>query len=108
MVALLEVLLVQLEEQVELAALLGERFVVVANVADELVELGVLRVDVGALVDAGQETGLPVLRLLYGIAAGAHGDEAGEVLIFRAEAVGDPGAEAGADEAGFAAVHQEE
>ena len=78
------------------------------DVLDQLLDFGVLRVDVGALVDAGQKAGLPVLRFLNRIAAGAHGDEAGQILIFGAEAVSDPRAHAGADQPGFAAIHQQQ
>ena len=45
------------------------------------------RVDVGALVDAGQERRLPVLRLGDRVAARAHDDEAGQVLVLGAEPV---------------------
>ena len=43
-----------------------------------------------------------------GIAAGAHRDEAGQVLVLGAEAVGDPAPHARADQPRFAAVHQQE
>ncbi len=55
----------------------------------------VLRVDVRALIDAGQEAGLPVLRFLNRIAAGAHGDERRQVLVLAAQAVRDPRPDAG-------------
>ena len=79
---------------------------VVADVLDQLLDVGVARVDVGALVDAGQEGRLPVLRLLDRVAAGTHGDEAGQVLVLGAQAVGHPRAEARPRQAGLAAVHQ--
>ena len=53
---------IQLLQQVELPALIVARQGRVADVLDQLVELGVLRVDVRALVGAGQEGRLPVLR----------------------------------------------
>ena len=73
-----------------------------------LFDVGVLRVDVRALIDAGQEAGLPVLRFLNRVAAGAHGDEAGQILVLGAQAVGEPRAHAGADQPGVAAVHQQQ
>lgn len=75
---------------------------------DEAVDVGKRGVDVIALINAGEKTALPVLRFLDRVAAGAHGYEAGEILVFGAEAVGDPRAEGGAREAGVAAVHQHE
>ncbi len=95
-------------EEVELGALFLGGEVLVADMFDELFELGMFGIDVGALVDAGEEAALPVLGFLDGVTAGAHGDEAGEVLVFGAEAVGDPGSEAGSGEAGFSAIHEEE
>src|SRR3954469_23245836 len=101
-------LLIELREKVELAALLGLVGVLVLDVLDELFDFLVLGVDVGALEDAREEAALPVLGFLDGVAAGAHDDEAGEVLVVGAEAVGDPGAHGGANQAGLAAVHEEE
>ena len=97
---------VELLHQVELAALLGGRRRAVADVLDQLVDLGVLGVDVRALIGARQKRDSPVLRGHDRIAAGAHGDEAGQVLILRAQAVGDPGAKAGPRQPAVAAVHQ--
>ena len=67
-----------------------------------------LRVDISALEDAGKEAARPVLGLLDRVAAGAHGDEAGEVLVLRPQAVGDPRAHAGPRHLRVAAVHQHE
>ncbi len=100
--------LVELAQQIELAALLGQRQRRVLDVLDELLDLGVARVDVGALVGAGQEGGLPVLRLLNGVAARTHGDEAGQVLVVAAQAVGHPRTHARPNLPGFAAVHQQQ
>ena len=77
-------------KEVELDALFAHGEVFVADVFDEFVEVAVLGVYVGALEDAGEEAGLPVLAFLDGVSAWAHDDEAGEVLIEGAEAVGDP------------------
>ena len=79
---------------------------VVADVLDQLLDLGVARVEIGPLEDARQKRRLPVLRLLDRIAARAHGDEAGQVLILGAQPIGDPRAHAGPDLAGVAAIHQ--
>ena len=84
------VAVVERVEEVELFALFGQRRVVIFNVLDELFDLGVLRVDVGALINARKEAALPVLRFLDGIAAGAHRDEAGQILVLSAQTVGDP------------------
>ncbi len=99
---------IQPAQQVELRSLCAGGLVIVADVLDQFFDAGVLRVDVGALIDAGQETAAPVFGFLDRVAAGAHGDEAGEVLVFGAQAVGDPGADAGAGHLGVAAVHQHE
>lgn len=102
------VLVIQLAEQTQLALLhLGGR-VRAADVLDEFLQLRVLGVDKGPLIHAGQEAVLPVLRVLDGVASGAHRDEAGQVLVLRAEAVKHPRAEAGPRLHGVAAVHQHE
>ena len=67
-----------------------------------------LAIDVRALIDAGQKAGLPVLRFLDRIAAGAHGDERRQILVLRAQAVSEPRAHAGADQPGLAAIHQQQ
>ena len=99
---------VELLQQVDLFSLIVAGCVFAFDELDQFFEFGVLRVDVGALVYAGQETGLPVLTFLNGISAGTHGYEAGQTLVFRAESVGDPGTEAGADESRLAGVHEHE
>jgi hypothetical protein len=95
-------------EEVELAPLLVGRAHGVADVADELLDVLVLGVEIGPLVGAGQEGGLPVLGLLDRIPSGAHHDETREVLVLAAEAVGDPGAHARAHQPRVAAVQQEQ
>ena len=79
---------------------------VIADVLDQLLHVGMLRVDVGALVGAGQEGRVPVLRRHDGIAAGTHRDEAGKVLVLAAQAVRHPGAHAGPRQPAVAAIHQ--
>ncbi len=50
---------------------------------------------------------MPVLRFLDGKTIGAHGNEGRQVLIVAAEAVAEPGPEAGADLSSVAAVHEQ-
>src|SRR5262249_58823928 len=76
--------LVQLQEQIELCALLCRRHPRITDVLDEAVDARMPRVGIRALAGARQKAGLPVLRLLNRITAGAHGDEAGKVLDLRA------------------------
>ena len=92
--------------QVELPPLGLGALGVVADVLDELGHVGMLGVDVRALERAGQEPRPPVLDAHDRQPAGAHGDEAGQVLILRAQAVGDPRAHAGPGLPPLAAVHQ--
>src|SRR6266496_2032274 len=66
-------------EQVKLGALFRQRAVIVSDVFDQFFDLGVLGVDVGALIDARKKTALPVLRLLNRITTRTHRNEAGEV-----------------------------
>src|SRR5687768_15634520 len=81
LIVALQVPLIQLRKQIELLPLLPRTRTGVADVFDEPVELRVLCVDVCSLIRAGQKAGLPVLCLLDRIAAGAHSDEARQVLI---------------------------
>ncbi len=67
-----------------------------------------LGIDVGSLIGARQKGRPPVLGCHDRIAPRTHGDEAGQVLVFRAQAVSDPGSHAGALQAAVAAVHQHE
>ncbi len=103
--AALLIALVQFAEQVKLPALFGSGGVLVADVLDQLVDLRLARVDVGRLVGSGQERGPPVLISLRRQAIGAQDDEAGKILILRAQPVRDPGTEAGADLPNVAAIH---
>ncbi len=79
---------------VELAALGGGVEPLVLQVGDHLLGLDFGVGEGRALVFGGEEAAAEE-RTAAG-AAGAEGDESGEVLILRAEAVGEPGAEAGA------------
>ena len=106
--ALLEVVFVQCVEQIELATLLLEIERAVLDELDELIHLRVFRVDVGALVDAGEEGGLPVLRAPRRHAFRAHGDVAGQVFILGTEPVSDPRTHAGTMQTPVATVHEAE
>ena len=97
---------VQLAQEVELAALGLRADGVVLDVRDQLLDLAVPAVDVGALEDAGQERRLPVLRLGDREPAGAHHDEARQVLVLRPQAVEHPRADARPRLPRLAAVHQ--
>ncbi len=78
----------------------------IADVRDQLLDLGVLAVDVRSLKDPRQKGRLPVLRLGDREPAGAHHDETGQVLVLRTQAVEHPGADARPRLPRFAAVHQ--
>ena len=80
----------------------------VLDVLDQLFDFLVLGVDVGALVNPGQKRALPILRFLDRITARAHRDEAGQVLIHRAQPVSDPRTHARARQSRFAAIHQQQ
>src|SRR4051794_36894226 len=99
---------INLAQKSELLLLLGMSDLFVTDVFDELVDLGVARVQVGSLKDARQKGGLPVLRLLNRIAPRAHGDEAGQVQVLGPQTVSDPRAHARTNLARVAAVHQHE
>ena len=89
--------LVPARQQVELSPLRRGGDARVFDVLDQLAELLVAGIDIGPLEGARQEGRLPVLTVLDGQAVGTHGDEAGEILVFGAEAVVDPGAGGGSD-----------
>jgi len=55
------VALVETANEIELPALPGERVGGILDVLDQLADVGVLRVDVGALVRAGQERRPPTI-----------------------------------------------
>src|SRR5204862_6090890 len=105
---LLLVATVEGRQSIELPPLYVGRQPGVFHVLDQLVDLGVLGIDVSALINAWQESRLPVLRLLNRIAAGNHRNEARQIEIFRPETVRQPRAKARPNEARFAAIHQEQ
>src|SRR6185312_2570427 len=55
MLALIHVALIERQKQIELAALFFGRGEIAVNVLNQLIDVGVLRVDVGTLVHAGQK-----------------------------------------------------
>ena len=103
----LSVLLVHLLQQVELLPLHAARQVLVVDVLDDVLGVGPRVVDVRALVDAGQEAVAPQLRADDRLARAEH-HVAGQVLVLRAQAVGEPGAHAGPRRLRFAGVHHQQ
>ena len=92
--AVVEMAPVELGQEVELGSLGLRADRAVLDVRDQFFDLGVLAVDIGSLVDAGQKPRLPVLRLGDREAAGAHHDEPGQVLVLGPEPVEHPRADA--------------
>ncbi len=103
---ILGVQFVELVNEIELPALFVLRDVRVADVLNHLRHARGLRVDARALIDAGEEGRLVVGRAARGQAAAAEGDEAGEILVFRAETVDEPRTHAGFRDAEGAGVHE--
>ena len=104
--------LVELLDEVELVPLLLDVEAVVVDVGDELVGvefllLGVGR-DVGRLIDRGQEAGAPERWADGGGNLRAENDEAGEIFVVGAEAVGEPGAHGGTAGDVGSGVHHDE
>ena len=94
--------------EIELPALCRERQPTIFYMLDEFIDRRVLGVDMRALVNAGEKTGLPVLRFLNRVTAGTHDDETRQILVLAAEPVRDPRAHAWSDEPRLATVHQHE
>ena len=97
---------VERRRQIELAALGIAVEEWVADILDEVLHLPLGGVDVGSLIRAGEKGVAPVLRALDRIPTRAHRHEAGEILIFRPQAVGHPRPDGGADEPAIAAIHE--
>ena len=72
---------------------------------DQLIGSFLLGVDVGTLKHARQEGAPPVGRATDGITTRAHGNEAGQVLVFGPQAIGHPSARSRPDQPGISAVH---
>ena len=75
---------------------------IVLEVADRVLQVGDERSLVG-----GRQKPCAVLPCPFDQRAGADGDEPGQVLVLGAQAVGDPGAQAGAGGHSLAGVHQQ-
>ena len=97
---------IELLEPVELMPLHGSARMWAANVLDELLDFGVLRVDRRPLERAGEKARLPVVGPLHRMAAGTHRHEPGKILIFRPQAVEDPAPDARPRLDGVAAIHE--
>ena len=90
--------------EVELLALEFAREIGIADVGElRVAAFLALRADARALIDGGKKCRAVILRTELN--RRGDGDEAGEVFIFRTEAVERPRAEAGADELRAARVH---
>ena len=76
------------------------------HILDEVLDAGLLCVDIGALEGPRQKGAPPVFGVLDRIAAGAHRHEAGEILVLGAQAIGHPRAGRRPDQPRIAAVHQ--
>ena len=70
-------------QQFELPLLCGERGVRTANVLNQFIGSFVRGIDISALHATGQEPCLPVRNAAYWISVWAHGNKAGEILVFR-------------------------
>ena len=66
----------------------------VFDIFNQTSQFVVLRVDVGALINTGKKSGLPILVVFDRQSAGTHRDESRQVLIFAAEPVQHPGTHA--------------
>ena len=84
------VFIVKCPQQVQLTSLFGQGQLGVLDVLDEPIQLGVLTIDISALIDPRQKGRLPILRFLDRITARTHGDETGQVLVFAAQPVEQP------------------
>ena len=85
-----EMLLVEVTQDVQCPALLGGCLVCALDVFDQLCNLGVLRIDAGALESAWEKCAAPVFRVFDGTAARAEDDKPREVTIFCAKTISDP------------------
>ncbi len=97
---------VHLLDEIQLAALRFGRDGPVADIGNQLIDLGELRIDVRSLVTSRQEGRLPVLGVLDRVAARTKDDERGKVLVLGSQTVREPRADARAGQTGLAAVHQ--
>ena len=80
---------------------------VVGDILDQSINLGMFGIDVRALISARQETALPILGLLNRITTGTHHHKARHILVVTAQSVGDPRTKARSYLTRFSAIHQE-
>ena len=88
-------------------ALLLRGELLIANELDQLAGLGLVVRYVGSLIDAGQEARAPQLRPHHRQTRAEH-DEARQVLVLRAQTVGEPGSHGRAAGELIAGVHHEQ
>ncbi len=105
---LFAVQLVELLDVAELFFLLAGQNRLIAKVGNEPVCLSFFCVDVGSLIDAGQESAAPVGTLRNWEAAGTHDDKSWEALVFGAKPVKRPRTDAGSWQGETAGVHHHE
>ena len=91
----LQVQSVHAGQQVDLPLLFGAGQVGVAQVGDDLVGVQILGVDEGSRIDARQKAAVPGGLTGTVAALVTDGNEGGQVLVFRAQAVSQPGPDAG-------------
>ena len=100
--------LVQLAQQIELAALLREAQLRISERLNLLLGIRLGGGDEGALINRREERRAPTAGPAVSSGQGRKNDEAGQILVFRAEAVGDPRAHRRASDAAIAGVHHED
>ncbi len=103
---ILAVQLIELMDQIQLPALLGQRRVRIANVFDQLVHGSDLCVDADALINSRQKCRLPVRAAAGWGAAGPQRNVAGHILIFAAQSIEQPRANAWPGKPGRTGVHK--
>lgn len=80
-------MLIDALDKIQLLALQIRGKLAVVNIVDELFDFDARRIQERTLVDAWQESRLPVLRTFDRVAAGRHGDEPRQIFIFATQAV---------------------
>src|ERR1044071_39741 len=93
-------------DEVELTPLFGQGGVLVADIFDELIDGGDLRVDADALVKTRQEGRLPIGTAAGRRAAWPQRYVSRHVLIFRAQSVEDPRTYTGSGHSSRTGVHE--
>ena len=83
-------LLVEITQNIEGAALLLSCLVCATDIFDQLRNIGVLGIDAGALESAWEKCAAPVFRVFDGAATRAEDDKPGEITIFGTKTIGYP------------------